>query len=167
MSPAQRSPEVHTDLYERFQKVIGDLIPDDRDLSRSTLWHRDFHSRNIFVQHGKVTALIDWRDCWAGPLFLQAQEPAFVRYAGERMLYLPEHYESIPDEEEKAALRRKVQKSAVQWAYEADTEELNPLLHRVYRLPQGKMRQELVDFAANTWDGDILPFREILIRVVK
>lgn len=59
MSPAQCSPEAHIDLYERFEKVIEDLIPDDTDLSRSTLWHWDLHRPNIFVQHGKITALID------------------------------------------------------------------------------------------------------------
>lgn len=83
------------------------------------------------------------------------------------MLYLPEHYESIQDEDEKTALRCKIQKSAVHWVYEADTEEANPLLHRMYRLPQAKTRQELVGFATNTWDGDIVPFRESLSRVVK
>lgn len=83
------------------------------------------------------------------------------------MLRLPAHYEDTTDEEARAKMREQVERSAVQWAYEADTKEANPLLDRAYNLWQGRTRQETVAFATNTWDGDILPFRESLMRLAR
>lgn len=83
------------------------------------------------------------------------------------MLKLPDYYEDVEDKAKKSALEDQVEKSAVLWVYEQDTKEANPLLHCLHHLWQGKTRQEVVSFATNTWDGDILPLRESLVRVAK
>jgi hypothetical protein len=41
----------------------------------------------------------------------------------------------------------------------------NPLLYKVLRYPNGKPLDQLVTFASDSWDGDILPLREMLIRI--
>lgn len=111
--------------------------------------------------------LIDWQDAWAGPLFVQARHPRFVYYNGELMLRLPEHYAKIKDKEEKEQVRRQVEKSILLRSYESNTKRCNPILHEIFHFPHGKTRRETIDFSTNTWDGDILPFRECLIRLTK
>jgi hypothetical protein len=47
----------------------------------------------------------------------------------------------------------------------SETETRNPRLAEAFHLPHGETRRFLVIFASNTWDDDILPFRESLINV--
>ncbi|RYP57608.1 hypothetical protein DL769_009386 [Monosporascus sp. CRB-8-3] len=162
---SQRSPEAHLALYDKFECVAEHLLPSSGPLVRATVWHWDTHASNIFVNGGKISGIIDWQDSWAGPLFLQARQPQLVDYDGELMLRLPPHYDSLEDEEEKACIRSQVEKSILLWAYERDTKKINHLLHEVYHLPHGRTRRDVVDFSANTWDGDIVPFRESLLRI--
>ena len=51
------------------------------------------------------------------------------------------------------------------WSYESNTKKANPLLHKIYHLPHGRTRRDTLDFSANTWDGDIIPFRQCLMRI--
>lgn len=134
---------------------------------RSTLWHWDIHAPNLFVTNGRVTGLIDWQDVWAGPLFFQAQYPRLVRYTGEVMLQLPESYEGLTDEAEKARLRSQVERSIIQWIYEDETRTQNPILHDVFKLPQWRTICDTINYGVNTWEGDILPFRQCLIRIAR
>jgi hypothetical protein len=134
---------------------------------RPTLWHWDIHAPNIFVQGNRITGLIDWQDTWVGPLFLQARHPRLVDYNGEVVLKLPENYETTTDEDEKLRIRTQVEKSIILWSYEHDTKRINPLLHEVMHVPQGRTRRDTIDFSENTWDGDIIPFRQCLIRVAR
>lgn len=115
----------------------------------------------------KVTSLIDWQDVWAGPLFLQAKHPRLVDYDGEMMLKLPENYEALEDEDEKARIQTQVEKSIVLRAYETDTKNANPILDKIFHLPRGRTRRDTVQISSNTWDGDILPFRQCLIWIVR
>jgi hypothetical protein len=165
-SEAQRTPESHIDLYKRFLKISDHLLPRG-DLARPTLWHWDIHAPNIFVQDNRITGLIDWQDVWVGPLFLQARHPKLVDYHGELMLKLPPDYETLPDEEEKARIRGQVEKSILFWSYEQETKTNNPLLHEVFHVSQGRNRRDTFDFCANTWDADIIPFRQCLIRMAR
>lgn len=114
-----------------------------------------------------LRVLIDWQDVWNGPLFLQARHPRLVDYNGEVMLKIPEHCKDIDDEGEKARIRKQVEKSIVLWAYEFDTKRANPVLHEIFHFPHGRTRRDAVEFSANTWDGDIIPFGECLIRIVR
>ncbi|KAF2851214.1 hypothetical protein T440DRAFT_395295 [Plenodomus tracheiphilus IPT5] len=165
-SEAQRTPEAHIALYEKFLKVADSLLPKG-ELVRPTLWHWDIHAPNMFVKDGRVTSLIDWQDTWIGPLFLQARHPRLVRYVGELMLRPPESFKSMEDGEEKMQIQTQVEKSTVMWSYETETKLINPLLHEILHIYQGQTRRDTVDFATNTWDGDIIPFRQCLIRVAR
>ncbi|KAH8811076.1 kinase-like domain-containing protein [Xylogone sp. PMI_703] len=148
-SEAQNTPGVHISLYKMFLDIVSYIFPKSEQLSRSTLWHWDIHSANLFVKGTQITSLIDWQETWAGPLFLQFRHPKLVNYNGEVLLKLPEHYESLEESDEKASIRKQVEKSIVE----------------VLRLPYGQTRRDAVKFATNTLDGDILPFRECLIRI--
>ncbi|OAL34316.1 hypothetical protein AYO20_06369 [Fonsecaea nubica] len=162
---AQNTPSSHVALYEKFLAVADSLLPKRQDLVRPTLWHWDIHAPNLFVHDGKVTSLIDWQDVWAGPLLLQARHPRLIRYDGEVILKLPEHYDALVDKEEKARIRSQVESSLVLWVYESQTKKHNPILHELSQLPQWRTIRDTVELASNTWDGDILPFRQCLIRI--
>ena len=164
-SAAQHSPDAHTALYKKFRAVADHLLPEKEEHVRPTLWHWDIHAPNIFVDKNKITSLIDWQDVWAGPLFLQARHPRLVDYNGEFLLRFPEHYKALENENEKARIRTQVEKPIVLWAYESDTKKANPVLHEILHIPHGRTRRDTVDFSANTWDRDIIPFRQCLIRV--
>lgn len=83
------------------------------------------------------------------------------------MLKLPQHYDTLVDKEEKARIRTQVEKSLVLWVYESETKTSNPALHELFHLPQWRTRRHAVEFASNTWEGDIIPFRQCLIRIVR
>jgi hypothetical protein len=147
-----------------FLHTIPYLFPPQKKLSRSTLWHWDMHSANLFVKGNQITSVIDWQDTWAGPLFLQFRHPKLVDYNGEVLLKLPEDYESLEEGDAKAHTRKQVEKSIVLYSYETETDKNNPLLSDILRIHHGRIKREAVQFAANTWDGDIIPFRQCLIR---
>lgn len=165
-SEAQRTPAAHIALYEKFLKVSDTLLPTGA-LAKPTLWHWDIHAPNIFVHEDRVTSLIDWQDVWIGPLFLQARQPRLARYTGEMLLRLPGTYESLTDQDERAKLRSQVQSSVVAYIYDDETKTANPMPDKVMQLPQWRTRRDAVDFSSNTWDGDIIPFRQCLIWIVR
>ncbi|KAF1840944.1 uncharacterized protein K460DRAFT_347404 [Cucurbitaria berberidis CBS 394.84] len=165
-SEAQRTPESHVALYRKFLDVAEYLLPKGEQ-SRPTLWHWDIHAPNIFVYEDHVTSLIDWQDTWVGPLFLQARHSRLVHYNGELMTKLPESYNALEDEDEKLRVRIQVEKSIVLWTYETETKKMNPILHDIPHIIQGRTRRDTVDFSANTWDEDIIPFRQCLIRIAR
>ncbi|KAH9879801.1 hypothetical protein J1614_001825 [Plenodomus biglobosus] len=163
---APRSPLAHIALYEKFLKVSDILLPKG-DFVRPTLWHWDIRIPNIFVKEDSITSLIYWQDTWTGPLSHQARHPRLVRYGGDLVLQLPEGLESMQDEEEKRRIQAWVQKSIVMWSYEKDTKSVNSVLHDVLHIDQAQNRRDTFNFANNTWDEDIIPFRQCLIRVVR
>lgn len=165
-SNAQSSADAHIELYRKFLTVCPYLSPARQTSSRSTIWHWDLHAPNIFVDtDGKITCLIDWQDAWAGPLFLQAKHPRLVRYDEPFMLEFPDDYKDLQDPDERAKIKSRVERSIVQWTYETETRNANLDLHDVFHLPQGRTRYQTVHFAADTWGGDIMPFRQCLIRI--
>jgi hypothetical protein len=163
-SDAQNSPEAHVALYKKYLDISPYIIPKDERMSRSTLWHWDMHAPNIFVKDDQITSLIDWQSSWAGPLFLQYRYPKLVNYTGDIMLRLPENYKSM-DKTEQDRVETQVEKSLVQYFYEMETKKVNPILVEVNDIPHGTTRRQTVEFAENTWEGDILPFRQCLIRL--
>ncbi|KAF2235720.1 hypothetical protein EV356DRAFT_522818 [Viridothelium virens] len=165
-SEAQRSPDAHIAIYKRFLDIVDYLLPKGEQ-TRPTLWHWDIHAPNIFVRGDQITSLIDWQDTWAGPLFLQARHPRLIDYNGEVMLKLPENYTALEDEDEKMRVRTQVEKSIVLWTYETETKMANPILYDILHIYQGRTRRDTVEFSANTWDGDIIPFRQCLIRIAR
>ncbi len=147
-----------------FLCIVPYLFPEKEKLSGSTLWHWDIHSANLFVEGNRIS-LFDWQYTWAGPPFLQFRHPKLVDFNGEVVLKLPENYESLEEGHEKARIRKQVEKSIVLYTYETETDKNNPLLSEILRIHHGRTRRETVQFAVNTWDGDIIPFRQCLIRI--
>ncbi|KAH6638995.1 kinase-like domain-containing protein [Boeremia exigua] len=166
ISEAQRTPESHIVLYKKFLDVVEYLLPEGEEI-RPTLWHWDIHAPNIFVDKDHITGLIDWQDIWVGPLFLQARHPRLVAYNGELITKLPKSYDTLEDGDEKEHIRTQVEKSIILWTYKTETKNANPILHDLLSINQGRNRRDTVDFSANTWDRDIIPFRQCLIRIAR
>ena len=163
-SSAQNSPEAHIELYKKYLSICPYILPEDKRMTRSTLWHWDMHAPNIFVRNDRITSLIDWQSTWAGPLFLQYRYPKLVDYNGEVMLQLPENYKDM-EKGEKDRVANQVERSLVQYLYEIETQKQNPLLVEVNNVPHRVTRRQTIEFGEDTWDGDILPFRQCLIRI--
>ncbi|CBY01477.1 hypothetical protein LEMA_P002640.1 [Plenodomus lingam JN3] len=163
-SDAQKSPEMHIDLLQKYLSVVGKLLPAEEDLLLPTLWHRDLHRGNVFVLEGQVSSIIDWQCVWVGPRILRARTPQLVEYNGEIQMKLPENFKQL-DQKEKDRVREAVRRSILLYIYETSTAKQNPSLYKVMRYPNGKTLEQLVEFPNNSWEGDILPFREVLIRI--
>ncbi|KFY16810.1 hypothetical protein V492_01078 [Pseudogymnoascus sp. VKM F-4246] len=163
-SDAQNSPDAHISLYRKYLAISPYIFPEDKSMSRSTLWHWDMHAPNIFVKDDRITSLIDWQFSWVGPLFLQYRYPKLVDYSGDVMLKLPEDYKDM-EKSDKERVADQVERSLVQFLYETETKKQNPLLVKVNDTPQGTTRRRTIEFADDTWNGDILPFRQCLIRL--
>jgi hypothetical protein len=163
-SDAQNSPEVHVALYKKYLGISPYISPKDERMTRPTLWHWDMHAPNIFVKDDRITSLIDWQSAWAGPLFLQYRYPKLAKYTGDVMLRLPENYKNM-EKIEQDQVANQVEKSLVRYSYETETKKQNPLLVKVNDIPHGITRRQTVEFAEDTWEGDILPFRQCLIRL--
>ena len=80
------------------------------------------------------------------------------------MSKLPEKYED-PEQSEQNRISRQVQRSLVQYLYEVDTKKQNPLLREVNGIPHGVTRRWAVEYAEDTWERDIIPSRQCLIRL--
>ncbi|EAW11438.1 phosphotransferase family protein [Aspergillus clavatus NRRL 1] len=164
VSTAQKSPEAHLQLLEKYLKVAPSLMDIDPILTRPTLWHRDLHSSNLFVDDGHITAVIDWQGSLAGPLFLQAQPSPLVDYQGSILLQRPENFDDL-DPEHQAQIKQKIFKSTLFQLYLLETKKRSPLLSRAFHLDHGKTRRLPIELAGNTWDDEIVSFREALINV--
>jgi Phosphotransferase enzyme family len=163
-SKGQNDPQAHIDLLEKYLRVIALLLPEQPELLAPMLWHRDLHPGNLFIRDGKISSVIDWQSCWVGPLILRARAPRLLDYNGEIMLKLPPAYEEM-SEDERRLVEHQVQQSIQVYSYEHKTAGRNALLDAVLRYPQGKMLGNVVEFASTSWDGDILPLRDCLIRI--
>ncbi|KAL2221138.1 kinase-like domain-containing protein [Thermoascus aurantiacus ATCC 26904] len=162
VSAAQNSPDAHIRLLEDFLKAAPYLLDIDRRLTRPTLWQTDLHSSNLFVHGDRITSVIDWQGVWAGPLFLQAQPPQLVDYQGEMLLKRPDNFDDLDDR--KTQIRQQIARSTLFQLYLLQIRKQNPLLAAVFHLDHGKTRRLPVEFAGNTWDDDIVSFREVLIN---
>lgn len=166
VSAAQNNPQAHIQLLEKYLSIVPYLMDVDPDLSRPTLWHDDLHSSNLLVQNNHISAVIDWQGSWAGPLFLQVQPSPLVDYHGDLLLNRPDNFDEL-DSEDQAQIKRKIFKSTLFQLYLMETEKRNPSLARAFHLDYGKTRRLAIELAGNTWDDDIVSFRESLIQVEK
>lgn len=165
LSEPQKSPQEHIQLLRKYLASISKILPKSLDLVRPTLWHPDIHDGNLFVHEMKISSVIDWQSIWVGPLILQARTPRLIDYNGEIKLKLPSNYKKL-DEEKKSRISDQVSRWSIQvYIYEEQTAKTNPLLNKAIRKPHGKMLSQLVSFAGNSWDDDIIPLREFLINL--
>ncbi|RDW61118.1 aminoglycoside phosphotransferase family protein [Aspergillus mulundensis] len=163
-SASQNSPSRHISLLERYLKVAPYLFPSDPDVVAPHLWHNDLHSANIFVQNGRISSVIDWQETWAAPFLFLGRHPRLVAYSGDIILQPPADFNELPPEE-KRAIRARMSKSIILYLYEKKIAKEVPLLDKVIRYPHGRTRCDAINFAGDTWEDDILPLRESLIRM--
>ena len=165
VSQSQDTPAQHIDLLEKFLAIAPYLLPQDEALTRPYLWHNDLHLNNIFIdENGHVTCIIDWQGAWAGPLLTEARQPYFLNYNSEMIMQRPKDFEDLePDQQ--VEITEKIARSILQTSYKALTAEENPLLDTILRYPNGKIRTWPLAFVGDSWDGDIVPLRESLIKI--
>ncbi|TVY87186.1 Altered inheritance of mitochondria protein, mitochondrial [Lachnellula willkommii] len=68
-----------------YLKLIKFLLPTDRSIASSHLWHGDLHVANIFVNpsnHTEIVGLIDWQSTELSPLYFHARQPHIIDYDG-------------------------------------------------------------------------------------
>jgi len=148
-SSAQKSPEAHINLLQKYLSVAAKLLPTEDDLLLPTLWHRDLYRGNIFVHEGEVSSIIDWQSLWVGPRIFRARAPQLVDYNREVKIKLPENFKEL-DPEEKDRVRETVRRSILLYIYETSIAKRNPSLYNVMRYPNSKTLDELVEFASDS-----------------
>ncbi|KAI6894115.1 hypothetical protein KC318_g12156 [Hortaea werneckii] len=111
------SPQARLSLLHKFRAISAYLPPRERSLNRGTLFHWDLRLPNLFVEDGQITSLIDWQDAWVAPLFMQERRPQLLDYDGEMRLHLPEYFETMKDQAEKAKVQSQVEKSILSWQW--------------------------------------------------
>lgn len=167
MEQRQNDPGEHIRLLEKYLTLVPYFLPQGGEIAKAFLYHTDLHLGNIFVDRkGHVTSIIDWQSAWGGPLITEARHPSFIKYGGEIMLRLPEDYESLDAEGQEQA-EDTVTNSVLLYFYEALLAQKVPLLHEVFHFPDLTTRCYPLQFVEDTWDGELLPFRESLLKVVR
>lgn len=80
------------------------------------------------------------------------------------LLERPGNFDAL-DAEEQAEIKQMIFRSTLFQLYLMETKKHNPGLAKLSDLDHGKTRRLPVEFAGNTWDDDIVSFRESLINV--
>ncbi|GAB1206468.1 hypothetical protein APSETT445_005157 [Aspergillus pseudonomiae] len=163
-SATQNSPSSHISLLHKYLKVAPYLLPNDPAVVAPYIWHTDLHSGNIFVQNGKISSVIDWQGLWAAPLILQARHARLVDYNGEVILKAPANFKDL-DPAEKTRIRGLMSSSILLYLYEKQIAKEIPLLNKVLRFDHGRIRCDPILFVGDTWDDELIPLRESLIRL--
>lgn len=106
------SKEKKLKALESYLTIAQYLLPIDRSIASSCLWHPDLHQENIFVNPEnprEIVAIIDWQSTEVAPLFNQFRQPYFLDYEGpptqglERP-ELPDNYKRLDDPSRKKAM---------------------------------------------------------------
>ncbi|OGM39302.1 hypothetical protein ABOM_011970 [Aspergillus bombycis] len=163
-SATQNSPNGHISLLHKYLKVAPYLLPNDPAVVAPYIWHTDLHAGNIFVQNGKISSVIDWQGLWAAPLILQARHARLVNYNGEVILKAPANFKDL-DSAEKTRIRGLMTSSILLYLYEKQIAKETPLLNKVLRFDHGRIRCDPIVFVRDTWDDELIPLRESLIRL--
>lgn len=132
--PGQYQPSAGKKLavLNDYLKVAPYLLPKNKGIHRSVLWHSDLHTDNIFVDPNdpvKIVGIIDWQSVHLSPLFLQARTPALLHFDGplpdSLEINLPENFDSLgPEEQEQAKKVRSMQ--TLYKLYEVASFKTNP-----------------------------------------
>ncbi|KAG6191222.1 hypothetical protein E4U10_004525 [Claviceps purpurea] len=66
-------------------KLLKYVLPANRSLGSSHLWHEALHAGNIFVDPdnpSRIVGIIDWQSTEFSPSYFQARQPLFLDYEG-------------------------------------------------------------------------------------
>lgn len=98
---------------------------------------------------------------------MQERRPQLLEYNGEMMLRLPDYFEKMEDNGEKAKVQAQVEKSILFWYYHRIVREQFPALQELFDLPLARIQRETVLFASDIWEGETVPLRECLYQLQK
>ncbi|KAG5939614.1 hypothetical protein E4U59_003019 [Claviceps monticola] len=106
----QPTREKKITALECYLKLLKYLLPADRSLGSSHLWHGDLHVGTLIVDPAnrtRIVGLIDWQSAELCPLYFQARQPCFIDHKGPTLNDLerpkPPDCDNLDDEEKKAA----------------------------------------------------------------
>ncbi|KAG6152029.1 hypothetical protein E4U51_000513 [Claviceps purpurea] len=66
---------------QSYLKLLKYVLPANRSLGSSHLWHEALHAGNIFVDPdnpSRIVGIIDWQSTESSPLYFQARQPLFL-----------------------------------------------------------------------------------------
>ncbi|KAF4622709.1 hypothetical protein G7Y89_g14318 [Cudoniella acicularis] len=171
-----------------YLKLIKFLLPKDRSITSSHLWHGDLYVANIFVNSSnptEITGIIDWQSTELAPLYHHTHQPQIIDYEGPQVVglerpQLPKDMNQFNTEEKKRAQVLYLKQSLCS-LYNTITHHQNPQLYAALEFQQTPShlllllaRNLLIDGKASylsqvaaleeTWDelpgakGSIYPF---------
>lgn len=158
-----QNQEDHLRVLKQYRSIVSALVPKDKKVLSSTLWHPDLNPGNIFVSaDGDIVSIIDWQGCWAGPLYLQMNTPSFVTYNGDvpsglEFPTLPENFDNMVPAKQ-AIVRADHRAKILHKLYEV--KQLYP-----YQIKAKETRVLPVRAAGRTWKDGILPMQLALLDV--
>ncbi|KAM5464249.1 hypothetical protein MauCBS54593_007068 [Microsporum audouinii] len=82
------SKEKKIKALQAYLDIVEHLLPDDKSIQTSHLWHNDLHAENIFVNPAnpsEICGIIDWQTTELAPLYDHTIEPYILDYQGLRM----------------------------------------------------------------------------------
>ncbi|RAH45621.1 phosphotransferase family protein [Aspergillus brunneoviolaceus CBS 621.78] len=106
----------------------------------------------------------NWQGLCAALLIIQARHPGLVDYSSKVILKAPESFKQL-NLAEKARIRGLISRSILLYLYEKQIARELLLLNKVLRFNHGWTRCNPVLFVGDTWEDDLLPLRESLVRL--
>lgn len=160
-----QTPSEHITVLKQYRSIVPALVPKDKKVTASVLWHPDLNPGNVFItESGEMTSIIDWQGAWAGPLYLQMNTPAFVTYNGP----------DLPSGAELPVLPETFNRMALSKQEIIRKDHRAKMLHKLYEIKQllpykiaaRETRVMPVRAAGRTWKDGILPLQLALLEVV-
>ncbi len=137
------SREKKLKALQSYLTIAKYLLPVDRSIASSCLWHPDLHQENIFVNSenpSEIVAIIDWQSAELAPLFNQFRQLYFLDYEGEpthglERPVLPENYDQLDDVSQKKAMSMYLSQT-LSTMYRLLLRNMVPLLYRTWEYQQ-------------------------------
>jgi len=128
---------------QSYLTIAKYMLPTDRSIASSCLWHPDLHQENIFVNPenpSEIVAIIDWQSTELAPLFNQVRQPYFLDYEGPPTQgfeepKLPDDFHQLDDASRKKA-RSLYLSQALSTMYRMLLHSEIPLLYRTWEYQQ-------------------------------
>jgi serine/threonine protein kinase len=154
-----------------YLKIAQLILPDDEEMNRPTICHKDLSPNNVLVDKGNITGLIDWQHCKVLPLFMQAMIPSHFQNFGDedseyfRTPRLPPGFDSLSNEEKQDEEER-YRRRQLHFFYLGATSHHNFRHYSALCFDVHAYQMRLFATAGSPWEGDNTSLRAQLIRVV-
>lgn len=146
-----------------YLRLVRYLLPTDKSIMASFLWHSDLHTENIFVNPERPTeilGIIDWQSTELLPLFEHARQPYFLDYDGPSVEgleppTLPENIRELSSAKQLEA-KRLYMSMSLSALYRNLTYRDNPVLYKAMEFRQTKCFEMLLLAQNLLVDGEAL-----------